>query len=403
MPNESYDGTLFDLLYYKPFDNYAKPERKQHLTEKQKLVLAIKCLEAVKSLHDNLDIHRNLSPENITVHIIKGESLNDIMTVSFTDPLFNHVDSQLSKTNPIQFGVLHREQTNVYTANEVYTKGGGVLCRGNDIYSLGKIFRDDLEIGKMLCKDLRQEGDFIEDRMIAEEHLHRADAEICLSRFQNELKALLKKDCERLGFSKKELAQEVENEYKELLSPDDKLNPKLNEQEATPEEIFNHFLKNLAKTDSVLNQYDNKTTGSRSERKLFHRAIFKSDERNWQISAIDCFIQQLNGNAKMEAPQKAELLRSLAICVSTQIRDPRGNSRLVSVMNDLVKEINKLNILQKKEGQNISKKNTDLLSDYLKEIKNSDLSDKEKKALTKLADMINSASSPSRKRRWRPF
>ncbi|MFO1256891.1 MAG: protein kinase family protein [Gammaproteobacteria bacterium] len=139
------------------------------LSRKQQLLLAIKCLQGIEYLHTKGIVHRDIKPENIMAKF-GDEDHKDIIIVSPTD---YGLSQQLKPREEFRNNV-NPSGTPLYMAPEVR---GNQLCKANDIYSLGVMFRDDFGM-----------NDRFINRMIANTPGSRPTATECREHFEAELK-----------------------------------------------------------------------------------------------------------------------------------------------------------------------------------------------------------------------
>lgn len=194
---------------YKQIYEPSGESEKRTFSRKQQLILAIKCLEAVDHLHRHNIVHRDLKPENIMARIGKN-SMKDIIIVS-------PIDYGLSlEAIGFKFNV-GVSGTPLYMAPEVFS---GVLCKQNDIYSLGVMFEQDFGM----------QDEFV-FKMLNVNPENRPKAYAGAQHFREILKAELEKELKAKGVCEDMMSYAVDQEMKQLLGKNEDLSKQLKASE----------------------------------------------------------------------------------------------------------------------------------------------------------------------------
>lgn len=120
----------------------------KNLTQSQKLIVAIKCCEAVLELHSKNIVHCDLKPRNIRIKMDEDDISVRLIDFGGSFILEEGMTEKIAKKG---FG------TKGYTAPEVRFKdksGKKHMGFASDIYSLGQMFLNDLNIKPELCQDM---------------------------------------------------------------------------------------------------------------------------------------------------------------------------------------------------------------------------------------------------------
>ncbi len=135
---------LIDEIYKINEGSY---EYKNTLTQTQSLIIAIKSCQNLMKLHDMRIIHRDIKPENMKAKIVG----NDI-TISY-------MDFGLSVILPPDHIIYPKNEiagSPMYMAPEIYNEANPMASKGeasfaSDVYALGTIFQEDLQLPKHVC------------------------------------------------------------------------------------------------------------------------------------------------------------------------------------------------------------------------------------------------------------
>lgn len=150
---ELYTNALKPGQLYKP----GSPKRKSNLDETQKLIIAIKCCQAIQDLHNRGVIHGDIKPANFIANIQGKHIVMAAIDFGFSFMFERDSNGSLIKDEQGKLIIKHAGiplgTDTAYMPDEV-TKGA--LSEGNttlaefsfasDIYSLGVMLRDDLQL-----------------------------------------------------------------------------------------------------------------------------------------------------------------------------------------------------------------------------------------------------------------
>lgn len=143
---------LFEILYRKSqySDNY---EKKNTLLDITKKLIALQCCDCILSLHQKGIIHRDIKPENFIADISDDEKQQTkTSTIDFgMSLLFDENDKKSYKRSDLAGSAY-------YMAPEIFSleAPNSTYSVESDIYALGVMFRDDLDIGKAIYGPMTQ-------------------------------------------------------------------------------------------------------------------------------------------------------------------------------------------------------------------------------------------------------
>lgn len=288
------------------------------LSRKEQLLLAIKSLQGIEYLHDQNIVHRDIKPENIMTRF-GDKAHKDIIIVSPTDYGLSH---QLQQGETIRMDV-NVSGTPGYLAPEVKK---GKLCKQNDIYSLGVMFKDDF----------RMDDVYIE-KMIAQNFNERPTAAECRAYFEAELRKVLLSEHQDIrrhlpGFSeyKDKLSQKIDVRMEQLLADEATLLKALSE-DLPPESKQASNIKSFLNQQKETKTLENAATALVDGFKMIVNILLDQDTRSEKkealketVSALGERIQSLFGKKEKPFQEIATDMAKLQATTSPPTSRPRS-------------------------------------------------------------------------------